>query len=294
MVQAADDEQWRGERAERWLRQAAGLERQLAPVSEVLFAAAQLREGERVLDVGCGTGPTTHAAAGLVGPAGGVCGLDVSGEMLAAAASVPTAPAAAAIEWVEADPVTWSGVGRRFDVVISRFGVMFFSDPPAAFATLARVTRSGGRLAVAVWRRRDESPLFAVPLHAAVEGLRTLGIDRTADGRALDDFLADDAGGPFSLHDPVATTALLEGAGWTDVATESHVLPLPFVGGMAPGAAARAALDFGPTRLLMAGQDERATTEVERAIGAALQAHAGESGQVVLDGAVRVLTAIRS
>src|SRR4051812_19646648 len=161
---------WDGDRVARWLRQAAGVEGQLAPVSDVLFAAARLQPGESVLDVGCGTGPTTYAAAAAVGPTGHVCGLDISGEMLAAAASAPPAdadPAASApIEWLEADPVAWSPPGPDRDVVLSRFGVMFFSDPAAAFANLARATRAGGRLAFACWQRRDESDLFRVPFEA--------------------------------------------------------------------------------------------------------------------------------
>ena len=82
-------EEWTGDRVERWLRQSAGLERQLAAVWDVLRAAAGLVPGQSVLDVGCGTGPTTYAAALDVGSAGHVCGLDVSADMLAAASSRP-------------------------------------------------------------------------------------------------------------------------------------------------------------------------------------------------------------
>ena len=174
-------EEWSGERVARWLRQAPGLERQLAPVSEVLFEAARLRPGESVLDVGCGTGPTTFAAARAVGPTGRVWGLDVSGEMLAAARAVAgerADAAAAPVDWVEADAVTWLAEAAAHDVVLSRFGVMFFSAPLAAFTNLARATRAGGRLAFASWRRRDESELFAVPLHATLGVLRSRSIRR--------------------------------------------------------------------------------------------------------------------
>ena len=288
-------EEWSGDRVRRWLRQAPGLERQLAPVSEVLLAAADLRAGESVLDVGCGTGSTTIAAARVVGPTGRVRGLDVSGEMLAAAA-VSAARCdgdLAPIEWVEADAVTWVPDGPRHDVVISRFGVMFFSDPPAAFANLARATRAGGRLAFAAWQRRDDSATFSVPFRAAVDVLRSRGIRATAAGVDLDDIVAADADGPFSLHDRAATARLLEGAGWADVSVEQHRLELPFAGGASPADAAVAALDYGPTRLVLSGMDEDVLDAAKRAISDAFADHVDNDGRIVLSAAINVVSATR-
>jgi len=287
---------WSGDRVERWIRQAPGLERQLAPVSDLLFAAARLEPGESVLDVGCGTGPTTFAAARAAGATGRVCGLDVSGEMLAAAAATAAhrgGGAVAPIEWVEADAVTWVPEGPRHDVVISRFGVMFFSDPQAAFANMADATRTGGRLAFAAWQRRDQSALFSVPLHAALDLLRSWGIRSTAAGVDLDHFAATDGEGPFSLNDPVATASLLDGAGWSDVRTEPHVLDLPFAGGAVPTVAAEAALDYGPTRLLLQGLDDDVRRAAERAISEAFADHVDDDGRVQLSGAINLVTAIR-
>jgi SAM-dependent methyltransferase len=286
----ADDEAeaWTGERATRWLRQAAGLERQLAPVSDVLFAAANLRAGEAVLDVGCGTGPTTYAAALAVGPTGRVCGLDISAEMLAAAAA---SDPGAGIEWLQADAVVWEPEAARFDAVISRFGVMFFSDPLVAFTHLAHATRAGGRLAIAVWQRRDMSTMFSVSLGAALEALRTRGINQTAAGVTLDEFVAVDDEGPFSLHDEAALRALLSGAGWSDIAIEPHVLALPFAGGVPPAAAAKAALDFGPTRLVLSGIDDDVLHAAESAIASAFGSHLDDQGNVVLSGSVNMVTA---
>ncbi len=297
VMDEARSKTWSGDQVERWLRQAAGLERQLAPVSEHLLAAARLSPGESVLDVGCGTGPTTYAAAQAVGPTGRVCGLDVSGEMLVAAAgaamSHPGAGAPAPIDWVEADAVTWEPEVARYDAVISRFGVMFFSDPPAAFSHLAQATRDGGRLALAVWQRRDNSALFSVSLHAALDVLRSRGIRSSEAGVDLDNFVATDDEGPFSLHDPVAVRSLLDRAGWSDIAIKHHVLALPFAGGAPPAAAAKAALDFGPTRLLMSGVDDDVVRAAEGAISEAFADHINDEGYVMLSGAINLVTATR-
>ena len=119
-------DEWEGERVARWIRQSEGLERQLEPVSDVLFAAARLQPGERVLDVGCGTGPTTRRAAAAVGPDGAVTGLDVAAPMLAHAASLPVPPGSAPIEWVETDAtdLTPAGARRRRGAVALRGHVL--------------------------------------------------------------------------------------------------------------------------------------------------------------------------
>ncbi|HMJ75519.1 MAG TPA: class I SAM-dependent methyltransferase [Iamia sp.] len=291
MTDRTEDDAWSGDRVARWLRQSAGLERQLAPVSEALFAAAALAPGERVLDVGCGTGPTTREAAAAVGPEGAVTGLDVSADMLAAAAGIAVPPGAAPITWTTADVVGWSPPDGAYDAVISRFGVMFFSDPPAAFSHLASATRSGGRLAVAVWAHRDESALFAVPLHATLAVRRAHGVGDTAsmpaDGGPVDQ-------GATSLGDVPAALALLEAAGWEAPSATRHRLALPFGGGLDPRAAAEAAADFGPTRLAFDGLDDAVRADAIDAIAAAFEAHVDDAGHVVLGGSILVLTATRA
>lgn len=280
------DDMWAGDRVARWLRQSAGLERQLAPVSEALFATAALQPGERVLDVGCGTGPTTREAAAQVGASGAVTGLDVSDAMLEAAAAVAAPDGSAPIDWVVADAVTWSAPAAAYDVVISRFGVMFFSDPQTAFANLAAATRPGGRLALAVWVRRDESDLFGVPLHATLAVRRRHGLD-DPDGIPQD-------GGPFSLGDVAAATTLLEGAGWAAVSATTHQLALPFGGGLAPEPAAEAAADFGPTRIAFEDLADDVRVEARAAIADAFQAHLDARGHVVLGGRINLLTGTRA
>lgn len=275
---ATTEEGWEGDRVARWVRQSAGLERQLAPVADVLFEAACLQPGERVLDVGCGTGPTTRTAALAVGRAGRVTGVDVSADMIAAAAEDDLPATAADVDWVVADVVEWA-CEPTFDVVLSRFGVMFFSDPTAAFSNLAGATVPGGRLAMATWARRDESPMFEVPLQAVLSVIGTpAAVPPLAEG-------------PFSLHDAEGIATLVAGAGWSVPHTEIHDLDLPFGGGMLPAEAAAACMDFGPTRIVTADLDDAARAEVVAAITGALSRHVDEAGHVVLEGRILVTTA---
>jgi SAM-dependent methyltransferase len=280
MTATPPEQLWTAERVARWRVQVAGLE----PVSEVLFAAAALRPGERVLDVGCGTGPTTRRAALEVGPGGLVVGLDISPDMLAVAVAQPEQDGAAPLRWVTTDAAAWRPEPVAFDVVLSRFGVMFFADPAAAFARLATAARPSGRLAAVVWRRRDESELFAVPLHAALDRLRRRGT--TVD-------VPPDDEGAFSLHDPAAVTALLTGAGWSGVTCTPHQLQLPLCGGMAPPLVAAAILDSGPVGRVTAQLDNDDRAAVATAITAALSDHVDSNGHVILTAHTLLVTATR-
>ena len=283
---AAGDDGWDGERSRRWVEQSAGLERQLAPIGELLFAAARLAPRETVVDIGCGTGPTTYAAAARVGPDGRVVGVDVSATMVdAARAAEPQSPGSppAPIEWVVADATTWAGEGEPFDAVISRFGVMFFDDPDAAFANLARATAPGGRLAMVVWPRREESELFEVPLAAALRTLADAGVPAQEPP-------ADQ--GPFSLSDRVAVTAMLTDAGWSDVEWAPHDLMLSTGGGLDPARAAASSMELGPTRIVTAELDDDTRQLVLAAITKEYEGRM-DDGHVALGARVVVVTARR-
>ena len=259
------------------------LERQLAPVTDVLVAAAGLRPGERVLDVGCGTGPSTRRAAQVVGPTGAVTGVDVSPEMIAAARTRGADEAAAPIHWIEADVGGWDPGGEQFDVVISQFGVMFFADPDTAFANMARMTVAGGRLHIAVWAERPQSPLFDLPLSIALAELERAEIAVEVP--------APDAG-PYSLSSAGHVESLLTATGWADVRFEPHPLRLAAGGGATPTEAAAGSLEFGPARVVLDGVDDALRQTICEAVAVAFADHV-ENGEVVLAATPVIVSARR-
>lgn len=278
-------DQWDAGRVQRWLDQAEGLDRQMAPITDALFAAARLGEGERVLDVGCGHGPTTRRAASEVGATGAVTAVDVAEPMLRAAASVGADTGAAPIEWLHADVDTWDPLGAGhggFDAVISRFGVMFFADPNRAFANLHSAAAPGGRMAIATWATRDRSQLFELPLSVTIPILEAHGVQFAVPP-------VDAAA--FSLGTTERVSDLLATAGWSDVSTEVHEVALAVHGGVDPAAAARAGLDLGPTRVVMGDQPEALRAEVADAIADVYADHTDAYGHVELGATFLVTTA---
>ena len=122
----------------------------LAPWAPLLVDGARLAEGERVLDVACGTGVVTRAAAKRVGPSGHVVGVDLNPGMLAVARSLP-APAGAPIEWIERSALDLRLPDASFDAVLCQQGLQFFPDKALALRNMRRVLKHGGRLALSVW-----------------------------------------------------------------------------------------------------------------------------------------------
>jgi ubiquinone/menaquinone biosynthesis C-methylase UbiE len=284
-VTGSETEAWTAERAARWIAITEAIEGQLAPMSDVLFPAAALRPGERVLDVGCGTGPSTRRAAELVAPGGSVVAVDVSSEMIEAAAARPLSAGAAAVEWVVADVQTWPGDGEPFDVILSRFGVMFFADPTVAFANLATLAAPGGRLCTSVWAHRPASPLFDVVFTTTMNELRARDIE-PPDVPAAE-------WGPFSLGDAEQVVAMVERAGWRDVAWTPHTVHIPVGGGLPPAEAARISMQVGPTRMVLLDVEPSIVADVEAALERALADHVDAGGHVVLDGSIGILSALR-
>lgn len=165
--------------------------------------AARIRSGDRVLDVACGTGVLARAVAARVGPTGAVTGLDINEGMLAVAAQK-----APHIDWRHGRAESLPFETASFDVVVCQFGVMFFDDREAAIREMRRVLRPGGRVAVAVWDRLDNTPGYA----AMVDLLRRLFGEHVAHGLRV----------PYNLGDARALRTLLTDAGFPDVGVTTH------------------------------------------------------------------------
>ena len=200
---------WNGPAGQAWIEGQAMLDRMFEPF-EALLAGAVTSSGARsVLDVGCGTGSTTLAAARAAGASGQSTGVDISEPMIAVARARAEREGAAAT-FVCADAQRYVFEPERFDLIMSRFGVMFFDDPVAAFANLRRAAASGGRLRFIAWRGQAENPFMTAAERAA--------------GPLLPDLPPRQPGAPgqFAFADVARVRQVLEQTGWTGV--DAHPL----------------------------------------------------------------------
>lgn len=176
---------------------------------EVLRQAYGIRHGDHVLDIGCGTGQTTRDAARLATP-GRAMGVDLSARMIDRARQLTAAAGLDNVTFEQADAGTHHFPETHFDVAISRFGTMFFTDPVAAFSNIARGMRPSGRLVMMVWQDQNRNE-WSVSLRRAIAG----GADILNAAPGAPD--------PFSLADPVATERALKEAGFSEATfTDVH------------------------------------------------------------------------
>jgi SAM-dependent methyltransferase len=260
-----------------WVANQACYDRMHAPFTALILRAAALRVGMNVLDVGCGSGGTTLAAARLVTP-GRALGLDLSGPMLAQARAGAEAAGLANVTFQQGDAQVESLEPAGFEVVISRFGVMFFADPVAAFANIRSAARPGGRLVFACWQPLAANQWLLVPGAALAEHLPPPA-PVPADGPGM-----------FAFADPDRLRPILAAAGWRDVEiTSEHASIL--VGG---GGSVDDTVEFLRTatqgRTMLAGADPATAERALASVRAALTPHADADG-VHLDAAVWLVEA---
>ncbi|MBO9410682.1 MULTISPECIES: class I SAM-dependent methyltransferase [unclassified Ruegeria] len=209
----------------KWLTYEDQMDALLAPVLDLVLERAALQPGQRVLDIGCGTGASTILAAQAVGPDGHVLAADFSQPFLKRAAERAQTNSHANIGFQFADAQTHPFEEGDRDILISRFGVMFFEDTVAAFANMARALKPGGRMCFAAWGPLSGNPWFRLPHIAATERLGTPPkVDRNAPG-------------PLAFHDQDRVSGLLAEAGLTDITVDAVPLTLPVRGTLEDSAA---------------------------------------------------------
>jgi SAM-dependent methyltransferase len=275
---AAQREFWNSPATRAWADQHERMDRVLADFTKQILEFAAPRPGEHVLDIGCGGGTTTLELAARVGPSGHVLGADISENSIARVRQRIADAGLKQAEAVVADVSAHAFSPESVDLVFSRFGVMFFADPTAAFANVWRAVKRGGRLAVAVFRTPKENPWPHGPVDAVRHLLPPIPVPGPEDP------------GPFSWAEPARVRRILEGAGFREVS----LTPLdPIIRLAPPGGDAEATdfmMVFGPlTRILPSLSTEQ--RDVVRAELAAFFRHYDGPQGIVLPAANWVVQA---
>jgi SAM-dependent methyltransferase len=263
-------EYWNGVAAERWVRHQASIDRAMGAFGLEAIERLAPRSGERVLDVGCGSGDTLMELARRVGSSGEVVGVDASRPLLERARA--RVQGAANIQLIEADGArhAWH---PRFDVLFSRFGVMFFADPVKAFRNLRRSLAPDGRIGFSCWQSLADNPWCALPLSAARPVL-----DRQPEPRP------PHAPGPFAFADPRHVRRVLSSAGYQRIELSSHRTPM-VISEEGLDAAVDFALRIGPVSRLFAEQTDATRDAIRQRLRSAL-APVATAKTVTLEGAV--------
>lgn len=250
---------WNERGGSRWLALHDTLSRQMAPLATLAIERADIGEGSRVLDVGCGCGDTTFELARRTGPSGAVTGVDVSLPLLTRALQTTLRAGLGNVSFTLADAQTAALPQGAFDVLFSRFGVMFFSDPEAAFSNLLRALRPGATLTFLCWRSIQQNPMMLVPAKAVAKLVPLPMPDPFAPG-------------PFAFADGARVKGILERAGFVDVEVRAEDRPLAVGPGTGLDDTAAFLTQIGPAAMALANAGatedliEKAIAKVQEAI----------------------------
>jgi SAM-dependent methyltransferase len=267
---------WAAARSDKWRRHLAGLEGMLAPIDQPLITSLALTAPVRIADVGCGGGATTMEALRRA-PAGSVAhGLDLSPALIEVARRRHGARDSS-VAFEVADMGTMAPPEPSYDRLVSRLGVMFFNDPPAAFANLRRWLVPGGRFAFAVWGPVEDNVWMTAARAAVAEAIDLPPIDPSAPG-------------PFRYGDAVPLVSLLTRARFADVTVTDWRETLPIGGRLpAPDAAQFALASFSSFAELLSDAGGDAPSRAHRALTARFSPYQQE-GAVIMPARVHIIT----
>lgn len=271
-------EYWNEKGGPKWVVHQEALDAQIGPHGDAVIEAAAIAPGEAVLDIGCGCGGTTLKVAALSGARGRAVGVDISAPMLALARDRAERGDVANAQFIQADAQDFVWGPPAYDLAISRFGVMFFADPTAAFSNIRRALKPGGRLAFACWRPPQENPWVMLPM---MEVAKRITMPAPP---------APDAPGPFAFADRSRVERILGDAGFTQIA----VKPLDLKMRLGPSSNLEDSVDFvfeiGPLSRVAAEMDESTRAEVRESILKLFSTYQSDEG-VFMPSAAWVVTA---
>lgn len=259
---------WNDKAGRDWTELQETMDLNLSAIHVALMAFAAPRPGMAVLDIGCGTGTTTLALADAVGPDGAVTGLDISEPMLGLARRRATDRAN--VSFLQAD-ASAHPFKPEYDLLFSRFGVMFFDDPAAAFSNLHKALKAGGRIVFVCWRTLLENPWASAPLAAAKPFLPEM---------PPPDPLTP---GPFAFADPARIRDILARSGFSDIRVEKFDAAMNMGSNLALASAQT--LKIGPLSRAAAEADDAMRAKIAEAVNGAFRKFADAGGSVVLPAA---------
>jgi SAM-dependent methyltransferase len=270
---------WNDETGPKWVALQELLDEQIAPLGLAAMERAAVRAGERVLDVGCGCGQTSLQLAERVGANGSVSGVDISAVMLERARE--RAAGLANVAFTTADAQIHGFEAGHFDLVFSRFGVMFFEDPVAAFANLHSGLAAGGRLAFVAWQELGRNPWMLVPVMAVAPLVE------------LPPPPPPGAPGPFAFADAERVKGILAEAGFESISIEPLEGEVTVGGSGGLDQASDFVLQMGPAGRVLSGASAEILRAAREAVREALNPFSTPDG-VRMKCAAQIVTARRS
>jgi len=280
---ATQIEFWNGETGRNWITHDALMEAMLQPLGESVMDTLAPQPGEHVLDIGCGCGHTSLSLAARVGAKGSVEGVDISAPMLAVASQLAAERNAehTSIQFLEADAQTHTFEPECYDAVFSRFGVMFFEDPVAAFANIRGALCKSGRLAFCCWQPRAVNPFMTVPAMAALELL------------PAPPEMPPRTPGPFAFEEADYVTEVLTSAGFESVVVTPLQQRLIFGRGLSLTDIVERLVQIGPIAQMVREASEELQQPVRDKVIDAVAPFYTEDAGMTLDGQFWQVTARR-
>lgn len=268
---------WNEVAGPKWVALDAQINSQIEAIGHAAIAHADVQPGEQVLDIGCGCGHTSQDLAAAVGSEGRVLGADLSEPMLALARerSVNTSQ----LDFVHGDAQVHAFEAAAFDLLFSRFGVMFFAEPAAAFTNLRRALRPSGRMVFACWQEIGKNPWMAIPGAAAMQHLER--------AEPPDPF----APGPFAFADPERVQGFLGQAGFAHVVHEAYPCRVAVGRGLARDEILEFLVQMGPAGAAMREADPEVQQRIRASVAEAVTPYLKDGEGMVMDAGVWLVRA---